>query len=172
MKKFFILTVAFSAVALMAAETSLWDGNAQAVYTPKTIKTTVENGVLTAIGKSEPAGGKYSYLWPQLNIAPTVFKGKKLSITIEPATTIPGDTIYLKGRTAKGHAFSYVAYSIPAEKKTYVLNIGENSPPFKLFTEKSTGPVDTPVIRLELIMGRKANGTDMQVKFSDIKVLD
>ena len=174
MKLMTIIAALCTAAVLSAAETSLWNGDTAAIRVGKTVTTTVDNGVMTFVGKANPVGGKYGYVWPQVKIAPTVFKGKKLSFTVEPATSYAGDTIYIKGLAAGKEkiVFSYIARQVPAQKNTYVLNIGEDSGAFKWIPAQVNTPADTPVIRLDLIMGRNADGSEMKVSFSDIKLID
>ena len=174
MKFVTILAMLCAAIVLSAAETALWDGSKNIFKAASTVTTSIDNGVVTFTGMSAQPGGKYSYIWPKMNIAPTVFKGKKLSITIEPATSKPGDTIYLKGSAAgkEQHVFSYIARQVPAKKATYVLTIGEDSGIFKWIPAQIKADADTPVISLELIMGRNADGSEMKVSFSDIKLVD
>ena len=183
MKFFAMIAMLCTAVAMTAAETALWEGDTAAIRVGKTVTTTVDNGVMTFVGKANPVGGKYGYVWPQVKIAPTVFKGKKLSFSVEPATSYAGDTIYIKGLAAgktldKNNkmvdkiVFSYMARQVSAKKNTYVLTIGENTGAFEWLPAQVNTPADTPVIRLDLIMGRNADGSEMKVSFSDIKLID
>ena len=53
-----------------------------------------------------------------------------------------------------------------------MLTIGEDSGIFKWIPAQIKADADTPVISLELIMGRNADGSEMKVSFSDIKLVD
>lgn len=171
MKLFTFLAVMCATAGLSAAETNLWDGAATS-RTDKITTITAKDGVLTLTGKSS-ATERYSYIGCKINIAPTVFKGKKLSFTVSPASAFKGDTIYIKGMGANGSMpFSYWAHGLPAKKATYTLTIGENSGPFKWIPTQVKGPADAPVIAIQLFMGRADKNSDMKVEFSDFKLID
>ena len=77
MKFVTILAMLCAVIVLSAAETALWDGSKNIFKAASTVTTSIDNGVVTFTGMSAQPGGKYSYIWPKMNIAPTVFKGKK-----------------------------------------------------------------------------------------------
>ena len=162
-----------AAFVLSAAETAIWDGTQASVKTGnKATTATAADGVLTLSGKSSDTA-RYSYQDCRIAVAPTAVKGKKLSVTIEPATTFSGDTIYFKGLNAQGkEVFSYVAYAVPAKKATYVIDFGKTTSPFRwLDAQIKMGP-ETPVSFLQFFYGRATKESDMKVTISDIKLVD
>lgn len=172
MKKFMLLALMCAAAGLFAAETSLWDGNAASAKAGADTTVKAENGVMTMTGKSSPTA-RYSYIIARLNLAPTVFQGKKLALTLHPATKLQSDTIYIKGIAPGGkNVFSYIASTVPAEKKTYILEIGKDSGPFKQIPAQINAPAEMPVVALQFFLGRKVNDSDMQLQISDVKIID
>ena len=161
-----------AAFVLSAAETAIWDGTQASVKTGnKATTATAADGVLTLTGKSLPE--KYSYQDCRLNIAPTVVKGKKLSVTVEPATVLTSDTFYIKGIAAGNKVvFSYGVGLKKAEKQTYILNLVEENKPFVLHKHQINAEADAPITALHIFMGRRENNSDMKLTVSDIKLID
>lgn len=172
MKFFAMLAMLCAAIVLSAAETAIWDGTQASVKTGnKATTVTAADGVLTLTGKSLTE--KYSYQDCRINVAPTVVKGKKLSVTIEPATVLTSDTFYIKGIAAGNKVvFSYGLAIKKAEKQTYILNLVEENKPFVLHKHQITAEADAPVIALHIFMGRRENNSDMKLTVSDIKLID
>ncbi len=171
MKLITIIAMLCAAVLLSAAETALVDANSAAKGTAKDTTVAIKDGLITISGTSGTA--KYNYLFTRVTVAPVVTQGKKLSITIEPAETFKGDTVYVKGLSAAGkEVFSYVAYAVPAEKKTYVIEIGKNSDPFRWIEQQIKATPETPVAFLQFFYGRATQNSAMKISISDIKLID
>lgn len=171
MKFITMFAVLCAAAVLSAAETALLDAKAAVKAPAKTTTALLKDGVLTMEGKS--GQDKYNYQYTRVMITPVVTQGKKLSVTIEPATTFKGDTVYLKGLDAKGkEVFSYVAYALPAEKKTYVIELGKTTSPFRWIEQQIKSTPETPVAALQFFHGRATKESDMKVTISDIKLVD
>ena len=97
----------------------------------------------------------------------------KFSITINPATSFKGDTVYFKGLTDQGkEVFSYVAYALPAGAKTYVIDFGKTTSPFRWLDQQIKVTPDAPVAYLQFFCGRATQNSDIKVTFSDIKLID
>lgn len=171
MKFFAMIAMLCTAAALTAAETAMLSETSAATGTSKNATVTVKDGVIAMEGKS--GTDKYNYLFTRVTVNPIVVQGKKFSITIEPATTFSGDTIYFKGLNAQGkEVFSYVAYAVPAKKATYVIDFGKTTSPFRwLDAQIKMGP-ETPVSFLQFFYGRATKESDMKVTISDIKLVD
>ena len=171
MKFFAMIAMLCTAVALTAAETAMLSENSEAKSPSKGATVTVKDGVITMEGKS--GTDKYNYLFTRVTVNPVVTQGKKFSVTIEPASTFAGDTIYFKGLNAQGkEVFSYVAYAIPAKKATYVIDFGKTTSPFRWLDAQIKTAPETPVAFLQFFYGRATKESDMKVTISDIKLID
>ena len=173
MKFVSFIAMLFAAFALSAAETAIWDGTQASVKTGnKATTATAADGVLTISGKSSDTA-RYSYQDCRIAVAPTVVKGKKLSVTIEPATVITSDTFYIKGIAAGNKVvFSYGLSLKKAEKQTYTLNLVEENDPFILHKHQINAEADAPITALHIFMGRREKSSDMKLTVSDIKLID
>lgn len=171
MKLLSVIAALCAAAALTAAETAVLDANATVKNPSKGTTVNLKDGVLTMSGKSGTA--KYNYQFTRVAVTPVVTQGKKFSVTIEPADSFKGDSVYIKGLDAKGkEVFSYVAYALPAEKKTYVLDLGKTTSPFRWLDQQIKSTPETPVAYLQFFHGRATQNSDMKVTFSDIKLVD
>ena len=171
MKFFAMIAMLCTAVAMSAAETALLNEKSVAKNTSQGATVTVKDNVVTLEGKTGTE--RYNYLYTRVTVDPVVVAGKKFSITINPATSFKGDTVYFKGLTDQGkEVFSYVAYALPAGAKTYVIDFGKTTSPFRWLDQQIKVTPDAPVAYLQFFCGRATQNSDIKVTFSDIKLID
>ena len=123
MKLMSIIAALCTAAVLSASDANLWSGDKTAVsINDKNGTVAIENGVITASGKS--AGSeRYSYLILRVKTAPFALNGKKLAATVWAADSKPGDSLYIKAKTA-GNKVMLSAYNwgLPTtEAKQYTI---------------------------------------------------
>lgn len=171
MKFFVMIAMLCTAVAMTAAETALLNEKSAVKSPSKGATVTIKDNAVTMEGKSGTA--RYNYLFTRVAIDPVVAAGKKLSITIDPATSFKGDSIYVKGLSDQGkEVFSYVAYALPVGAKTYVIDFGKTTSPFRWLDAQIKAAPETKVAYLQFFYGRATQNSDMKVTFSDIKLID
>lgn len=173
MKLMSIIAALCTAAVLSASDAALWNGDKTAVsINDKNGTVTVENGVITASGKS--AGSeRYSYLILRVKTAPFALNGKKLAATIWSSEVKEGDSLYIKAKTA-GNKVMLSAYnwSLPTTKVVQYTVIPEKDDVLKWIPGQIKAPIDSPIIEIEFHFGRRGNGNDMKVMVKDIKLVD
>lgn len=173
MKLMSIIAALCTAAVLSASDAALWSGDKTAVsINDKNGTVAIENGVITATGKSI-GGERYSYLVLRVKTAPFALNGKKLAATVWAADSKPGDSLYIKAKTA-GNKVMLSAYNwgLPTtEAKQYTI-VPEKDDVLKWIAAQIKAPIDSPIIEIEFHLGRRGNGNDMKVMVKDIKLVD
>ena len=172
MKLMSILAMLCTAALLSAADVP-WSGDKTALsLNDKAGTVTIENGVITSAGKSI-GSERYSYLILRVKTAPFTLNGKKLAATVWAADNKPGDSLYIKAKTA-GNKVMLSAYNwgLPTtEAKQYTI-VPEKDDVLKWIAAQIKAPIDSPIIEIEFHYGRKGNGNDMKLMVKDIKLVD
>lgn len=171
-----LMTLALACTACFLTAQELWDGKAESLsiskYKTADPKVEVADGVITASAKTT-GEDRYTYVTLQIKTAPFLLNGKKLSVTVWGGDSKPGDSLYIKAKTAGNKCvLSAMKWGQPGlQPKQYTI-VPEQKADLDWIPHQITAPRDAPIIGIDVIFGRKGNGNDLKLMVKDIKLVD
>ncbi len=175
MKNMFLSCAALAALAWSAAAgEARWDGkleNWQFTSKLEDQRFEVKDGALIASGRNGEE--KYSYLNFALAVKPFSLEGKSIALEVRVENPLPGDSFYLKCRTAGGtYAASFYTF-VKLDKPTrLVLTPGREDGKVKILAADLKAAPNAPVNQLQFFFGRKAANTEMRIAIRSLELID
>ncbi|MGE4563626.1 MAG: hypothetical protein AB7F32_02040 [Victivallaceae bacterium] len=163
-----IVTVLLSALLglSLAAGEPLWNGESSSIALVSKLakqQVDVSDGTLTVSAE----GNNYLIF----NIAVKPFSFAKQALSLELKTAGPRG-FYVKGLTADGKiAASFYTLNAPRTATAVVLAPEAPAKGFLILTKDLTAPVDTPVVKLQIFLGRSNESAPMSVSLAKIETV-